>query len=169
MGSLSLEEEGHSFHAKLLNIPFTGLWMILGVPFFAMIEQSQAPNSPVALGSLEASYSVVASCSLFWVVWAFLFGGGYAFYRGGISLRRRDGRKATRFQCAFRALLVWAPVAGLLALSLTVARYFPDLPILDFGLWGAALFLPVVYAILAIRFPTRAPHDWLAGTYLVPD
>ena len=101
-------------------------------------------------------------------MWAFVFRGGYVFWRGGIALRRRDGRKATRLQCAFRALLVWVPVAGVLALSIATARFFPELPLLSFGLWGAAVFLLLVYAFLAIRSPTRGPHDRIAGTYLVP-
>ena len=116
-----------------------------------------------------AAYVAVAASTLFWVVWDFLFRGGYAYFRGGIALRRADGRKATRLQCAYRALLVWVPVGGLFALSLGVAHYFPGLPVLYFGIWACGVALLIAFALLAIRSPTRAPHDRLAGTYLVPE
>jgi hypothetical protein len=34
--------------------------------------------------------------------------------------------------------------------------------------WWTTLVLLPLYVALALIFPKRAPHDWLAGTYLVP-
>jgi hypothetical protein len=138
-----------------------------------------------------------------WVVWAFLFRGGLSYRLTGIRLVRADGRPASRLQCAWRALLVWAPVTAPLVLSCWLdARYWsaggPDTPS-DWPLaafsraeavmagdpwepgapskwplaaasasWYAAVGLLLAYVGLALWRPTRAPHDRLAGTYLVP-
>ncbi|HEY7152877.1 MAG TPA: hypothetical protein VH575_02860 [Gemmataceae bacterium] len=52
------------------------------------------------------------------MIWAFVARGEFSYRIAGIALVRHDGRPAWRLQCAWRALLVWAPVTGLLALSL---------------------------------------------------
>src|SRR5262249_9356187 len=54
---------------------------------------------------------------LAWVLWACLLRGGISYRFAGIALVRNNGRPAWRLQCLLRALLVWAPVAGLFALS----------------------------------------------------
>ena len=113
--------------------------------------------------------AVAVLCPAFWVVWAFLFRGGYTFYRGGLRLRRADGRPAARWQCALRALLVWAPVSALLLLALLAGRLCPQLPWLSFGLWAAAVALLIGYVVLALASPDRGPHDRLVGTWLVPE
>jgi hypothetical protein len=105
----------------------------------------------------------------FWVVWAFSTRGGYVFWRGGIVLRRADGSKATRPQCAFRALLVWTPIAALLCLALAVAYEAPDLPEVYFAIWGVGALLLPVFGALAILFPRQSLHDRIAGTYLMPE
>ena len=33
---------------------------------------------------------------------------------------------------------------------------------------GLIVLLLLGYVVLALRYPGRGPHDWLAGTYLVP-
>ena len=96
--------------------------------------------------------------------------------------RRRD--RALRFsgrlsvQCAWRALLVWVPVAGLLLLSYWLEAWYWSLwgtaaaPVwalwLSTVIWWATWLLLGAYIILALRYPTRSLHDRLAGTYLVP-
>ena len=96
----------------------------------------------------------------------------------GLSLLRSSGRPALRIQCAWRALVVWVPVVGLLMLSalLDLLPWANGVPNSDFGwtywlswlCWILALALLPVYVVLAIRFPERSLHDRLAGTYLVP-
>jgi hypothetical protein len=118
---------------------------------------------------------------LTWALWAGLTRGGLARILSGIALRNQDGRPASRWRCAWRSLLVWLPVAGLLLLSfwLDVWRIArgpegaPELLLtaaawLAWGAWWLALLLLPVYAWLAVRWPNRGPHDWLAGTYPVP-
>jgi hypothetical protein len=164
-----LRRAGHlALMALLLHIPFMGPSLLFVLSFAALghLSQRSGPGGPP--DAEAAVYGFAGFCTVFWVVWAFLFRGGYAFWRGGIALRRADGRKASRVQCGFRALLVWAPIAGLLCLAAGVARLHPGLPWLYFGIWGAAVALPVVYVGLALWSPTRALHDRLAGTYLVP-
>jgi hypothetical protein len=73
---------------------------------------------------------------------------------------------------------VWAPVTGLLALSLWLdSRYWqlwelgdaaPRLPELASASWYAAVLLLAVYVALALWRPARTLHDRLSGTYLVP-
>jgi hypothetical protein len=113
-----------------------------------------------------------------WVVWAFLWRGGLSFRWLGLALVRSDGRKAAGWQCALRALVVWAPVTALWFAAFRLEMPFwsttpagdPDAwPLwLASGLWWAGLLLLAAYVVLALVFPRRGLHDWLAGTYLVP-
>jgi hypothetical protein len=113
-----------------------------------------------------------------WVAWAFLARGGISRRLAGLALVRADGRHAARWQCAWRALLVWAPVTALLVLALWLdGRYWatwepsessPWVPWLTQALWWGGWGLLALEVVLALRQPARAPHDRLAGTYLVP-
>jgi uncharacterized RDD family membrane protein YckC len=113
-----------------------------------------------------------------WVIWAFLARGGISYRLAGIALVRDDGRPASRLQCAWRALLVWAPPTALLLLSLWLEeRYWtlwqPDaspswLLSLASAVWYKALLLLACYVLLALWRPARTLHDRLSGVYLVP-
>jgi hypothetical protein len=113
-----------------------------------------------------------------WVVWAFAWRGGVAFRIFGLSLVRGDGRPARRLLAAWRALLIWAPVAGLSLASVWLeARYWSEWtagasPVWLLWLaslaWWAAMALFPVNAILALWSPERSLYDRLAGTHLVP-
>jgi hypothetical protein len=113
-----------------------------------------------------------------WAPWAFVARGGLTFPMMGLWLVRGDGRPALRVQCAWRALLVWAPVTGLAVASVWLSAWYwsgwtgdgSD----DWMLWASSaawwlsLALLPLYTALAMWFPKRSLHDWLAGTYLVP-
>ena len=113
-----------------------------------------------------------------WIVWAFLARGGLSYRLAGLTLVRGNGRPALRVQCAWRALLVWAPVVGLSLASVWLdAAYWSRwegggaggwMLWASSAAWWGALALPAIYIGLALWRPGRAPHDWLAGTYLVP-
>jgi hypothetical protein len=115
-----------------------------------------------------------------WVIWAFLTRGGLSHRILGLSLVRSDGRRASRLRCAWRALLVWAPVTALLALSTGLevwhwANWTLDDPTryqwvywLAVLLWWAALILLGAFLVMALWSPSRSLHDRLAGTWLVP-
>jgi hypothetical protein len=119
---------------------------------------------------------------LFWfvlcVVWAALFRGGVTLWAAGLALVRADGRSAGRFRCLSRALVVWLPVAALLLLGMEGEQWYwraaDQGPTSRWLLWlaGAAWWgswgLLLLYVPLAVIWPRRGAHDWLAGTYLVP-
>jgi hypothetical protein len=110
-----------------------------------------------------------------WVVWSFWWRGGLALGMLGLELVGPDGRKASRLRCAWRALLVWAPFAGLLALSLWLRALFfgalEEVSALDTAINIGILLafaLPLLYAVLALLLPSRGLHDRLARTAIVP-
>jgi uncharacterized RDD family membrane protein YckC len=105
---------------------------------------------------------------LLWVVWAFLARGGLVWPVLGLTLVRPDGRRATRGQCAVRALLVWLVPVLLLLASLGVTATAPRWGELALCLQMLAAAVLASYVLLALRFPPRGLHDRLAGTYLVP-
>jgi hypothetical protein len=96
----------------------------------------------------------------------------------GLALVGADGRPAPRWRCAWRAVLVWAPAVALLLAairldvwdrSLSAAGGPPAWVSWASSLcWWAPLVLYPAYAALVLRNPGRAPHDRLAGTWLVP-
>ncbi|MBN9118132.1 MAG: protein kinase [Planctomycetes bacterium] len=102
------------------------------------------------------------------VLLAVVLRGGISLMLAGIAVVRADGRPAYRRQCAARAVLVWFPVLGLLFGSATVQAFAPQDVYLALGLWLVAVVLLPVYVFLALRYPTRPPHDRITGTFLVP-
>jgi eukaryotic-like serine/threonine-protein kinase len=164
-----LRRAGHlALMILLLQFPCGGVvWLVLP-PFLMFMEAIKNPQRQADPGQTMGFCVVMLLCCGSWITWAFLFRGGYAFWRGGIAVRRADGRKASRLQCALRALLVWAPVASLIILAGIIAAVAPSLPWLYFGLWGAGVLLLLLYVPLALVNPQRGLHDWIAGTYLVP-
>jgi hypothetical protein len=127
----------------------------------------QEPGAAVD-AELRAVYGLIVVPALGCVLWALATRGGFTFRLMGISLCRASGRRALRVQCAWRALLFWAPVVTFLCLSVWVQIHLPGRPALAFGLWASAVGVVAGYMLLAIWFPTRSLHDRLAGTYLVP-
>jgi hypothetical protein len=143
----------------------------------ALAKKSSLP-AEVEADFRTAGLIMLLTWPVLWVVWAFLWRGGFSYRIMRIDLVRSDGRPALRVQCAWRALLVWAPVTAVLLLSLWLQnRFWSDLArgeqhlwlhTLSTALWYAALALLGVFVALALARPGRSLHDRLAGTYLVP-
>lgn len=97
-----------------------------------------------------------------------LLRGGWRFAWMGTAVVRGDGRPASRLRCLWRAVCAWGFI-GILAGVGTVG-VVTDLVSTGVGLGmdAAAALLLVGYVALILRNPARAPHDYLAGTYLVP-
>jgi hypothetical protein len=136
------------------------------------------PWRDVLIAVLIAFACWLSAWPLLWVAWAFLFRGGLTYHLMGLSLVRRDGRRAGRFRCAWRTLLAWLPVVALLFASIWLETwYWANWDIGEpyrwvFWLaqaawWGAIGYLGLAI-VLAMRSPQRTLLDRLAGTWLVP-
>jgi hypothetical protein len=123
-------------------------------------------DRPVEEIGIAASVTVVLVAAFLFFFPAYLTHGGTSFLWSGIVIVRSDGRRASRFRCVWRALLSWGFIAGLLTLARSAAA--SEMVWLRLGTWVGATVLFVAYMILIVRNPARAPHDYLAGTYLVP-
>jgi uncharacterized RDD family membrane protein YckC len=136
--------------------------------FLEAVDQPDIVGLVLPPVMLFLAWTVLILGPLLWVLGAFIFRGGLSYRLMKISLVTRTGSRALRLQCAWRALLVWAPVVFLLGWSLWLDNRHPELAWLSWGSWCTALALLVLYALLALLSPTRPLHDRLAGTYLVP-
>ena len=117
---------------------------------------------------------------LAWATWAFLTRGGLVPRLLGIVMVTRQGRRAPRWRCFLRELLIWSPIVLLLSASLLIDLFRLahgngwDEDYQEFagwaawGLWWAALVLLLVFAFRAVRGPRRGLLDRLAGLFLVP-
>ena len=123
------------------------------------------PEEPRLVALVFALVLVWPAC---WVAWAGVARGGLSYRRLGLSLVLANGRRAGRLRWAWRALVAWAPVTILLGLSVWLDAHHPGQARWSWASWGAALLVLVGVAVLAVRSPTRGPHDGLAGTYIVP-
>jgi hypothetical protein len=136
--------------------------------FRKAVRSADFPDEDLRENTLRTIAVGISVWPLLWVLWAFVFRGGFALSLTGLALVRADGRKAARWQCAWRVLLTWAPVTLLLALSVWLNAHSGGLLVLYWIIWFSAVAVLVSYVVLALVFPTRSLHDWLAGTYLVP-
>lgn len=114
------------------------------------------------------SAAVLLLVPLGWAGFAFVFRGGMAFLLAGITLVKADGRRAGRFRCAFRELLVWTPLTCVLLLTLWVQYAHPDMVLTRTVLWLLGVAMIPLYVVIALRDPVQPPQDRLAGTFLVP-
>jgi hypothetical protein len=156
--------------ALFLTMPTCGIGPVMLVIFSIapLLDHLDDPAQGVNAGRSFGTGLLVVGCCAFLMVWAFATRGGFAYWCAGIALRRRDGRKASRLQCAFRALLVWGPVTAFYCLAVTAAHYEPSWLWLGFGFWGLANLLLPLYIVVALILPTRSLHDHITGTYLMP-
>jgi len=156
-----------------------------GRHFRDLVRQAEAKRWRAgSRASLELPQLIVLlGWPLAWILWAFLLRGGLSYRMAGIALVRADGQPAWRLQCLYRALLVWAPVTALFLLSMwlddrywawatwrSAAEREPHRWMLSLAMvsWWHAWGALVAFAVMALRNPTGAPNDRLAGTYLVP-
>jgi eukaryotic-like serine/threonine-protein kinase len=79
----------------------------------------------ISEGLLERTLGYMFVVLALWCIWSFLLRGGLSYRLVGIHLRRTDGRKAARWQCALRVLLVWGPVVAILSSSLLLQNFVP--------------------------------------------
>jgi hypothetical protein len=131
-------------------------------------QGTDAPGERRWSDSAGAAVIIVAFVPAAWVIWAFVTRGGLALSLMGLALVRRDGRKAGRWQCGWRALLVWVPVVIPLTACLWVKMEAPQFRYLHTGLWWLAVAVLLAELFVAPLRPQRALHDRLAGTYVVP-
>jgi hypothetical protein len=97
---------------------------------------------------------------------AYVVRGGWSFSR--IAIVQPDGRPASRLRCLARALTAWGAFA-LVWLSAWVGDSY--LTFIPWRVWTIPLMAVALlggYVYLMLRSPSRAPHDHLVGTYLVP-
>lgn len=135
-----------------------------------VLTTSEIP-SVSRLARLENLFGVLAVIWFFpalWFLFAAIFRGGLSFALLGLCLVRSNGRLAFRVQCAWRAVLIWAPVAALLTLSAFLEYHRAGHHLFALLCWWFALALLLVGLLVSVWFPSRAPQDRLAGTYLVP-
>jgi hypothetical protein len=100
---------------------------------------------------------------------AVLFRGGLRHYLLGVRLVRRDGRRAGRLRCAWRALMAWSMLIPLgLWLLLEDFAWRHRIAYLGDLCWGASALLALLLMAVMLRTPARSFHDRLAGTWLVP-
>jgi hypothetical protein len=118
----------------------------------------------MAMGFLVQQWMLIAGL----VLWALAFRGGFTLRFLGIGLRRRNGRAASHLQCAWRTLLFWLPVGGVLSLSHLALALGTEGVLASALLWYLAAAVLAGYIPLALWWPERSLHDRLAGTYLMP-
>lgn len=102
------------------------------------------------------------------VIVATIVRGSVSMLLTGIAIVQANGLPATRRQCALRAALVWLPLVALLLGTASLQIWAPELVYLALGLWLLAIALVPIYVVIALRYPSRPPQDYLCGTYLVP-
>jgi len=119
--------------------------------------------------AVPAAFAVFAAAILaVWSAWAFAVRGGVSLSLAGLALVRNDGRRAARWQCALRPLLVWTPVMALLCACVVVKCWGPRWIVAHNLLWWAAAVLTVGAVVTALLRPDRGPHDRLVGVQVVP-
>lgn len=167
-------EVTHSMRVKhLLEQCLVAAGGLFGVfmPVSIVLILAKAPAGRGPLTKTEAiaiMVSAVALTLLFFLLSSFFTRGGFSFVWAGIALVRSDGRHAERLTCFCRALLVVSFLAILGVFGLLGIVLATQVPWLGLSVLTLLAGVVAVYVALIMWNPCRAPHDYLAGTYLVP-
>ena len=106
---------------------------------------------------------------IIWPIFAYLFRGGLSMKIAGITLVKQNGRKAGRFRCVLREMLVWTPLVLVLSLDLWVQAFHPSYVQTRTVIWLSGMVLLILYVVIALRYPDRPIQDRIVGTHLVPE
>ncbi|MFN7844163.1 MAG: protein kinase domain-containing protein [Pirellula sp.] len=104
---------------------------------------------------------------LIWIGWAGITGGGLALWLSGLRIVKSDGAPANWLLRFARPVVAGLPFLLLQSFITCNDLLNPDNLWLSHLAHQLMLWLFLVYAILIVAFPRRAPHDWLLGTHLV--
>jgi uncharacterized RDD family membrane protein YckC len=152
------------WHTLAVSLAVSCWLMIVGImTYLPGNAPGQEGSVPLALIGLTSVLFVF----LFFLP-AYATRGGVSFARVGFAVVRKDGRPASRFRCLWRALLCWSFMAVLAGLVICGLAMNAEVPRPGHSMVVLAAFLFVYYVSLTLQNPARAPHDFVAGTYLVP-
>jgi hypothetical protein len=155
--------------ARAVHIAVQGVLLVVGLTAAMVSDNLLSPKHWVWVPGVPL---ILIGVSL---AWAFLLRGGPSFPITGLALVRADGRRAARWQAAWRSALVWAqwviPTTGATVLRGWRAGVPIDPLHVRFEGDEAFGFLAAfaLWTVLAVWLPRRTLHDRLAGTYLVPE
>jgi hypothetical protein len=149
--------------AKLLMAQGTYALFCL-VPIASVLLQ----DKPATGSKAWALFAAVLIGAAFVLAPAGLLLGGIGYYAAGIVIVREDGRRASRLRCVTRALAAWGVVAILGLFVWGGISYLTFIPWRNWTIPALAVVLLAGYVYSMIRYPTRAPHDYLLRTCLVP-
>ncbi len=148
-----------------------GLWLVVVVANTVVSATLSWRSVDPGQASVREKVAIVSGYSL-GVGLFFLPGlitrGGLSFLRSGIAVVHADGRRATRFRCLWRAVVSWIFVAWLGILIYLGRGPNPLASWRGLSAVMVAAALLIGYIVVMLRNPVRAPHDYVAGTYLVP-
>jgi hypothetical protein len=151
-----------------------GLMAAYGLTYLFLVGTFDTPPTDAADGveaskvAVRAEAFLAALLPVVWVVWDFLTSGGFSLRLAGLGLVRWNGRKAPRWRCGWRSLLVWFPIFALLIASVGVRLQHPTFTWACWVPYGLAVALLPVYVGSALISPSCGPHDRLSGLRVVP-
>lgn len=133
------------------------------------------PESTANYG--RAAWPVIGAAliwPLLWVCWAFITRGGLSSSIMNIVLMDSSGRRASRWRCALRALIVWSPIMLLLVSTYWFPSWLdiPETPAMFqvcwLSCWAVIAAMLAAYLVRASLTPQRALHDVWSDVFLVP-
>ena len=127
-----------------------------------------AGAAAIIISTLAAvSLTLVLICS---VLSSALVPGGLATRLLGLAVVTTDGTEISRARSLARVLLAWLPAIVWLAYLAASPKIQGWVPAPPSPLVGTCLTLGALAlgATWSIARPNRGPHDWLAGTWMVP-
>ena len=114
------------------------------------------------------TYLVIGLVPTLWVIWSLATRGGLCLSLLGVGISRRDGIRASRLRCFWRALVTWLAPSALLAGAIALQRDSWSAGWPSWALFGIAAVVVMASPLLCLIDPSRGPNDRLSGSVLVP-
>ena len=133
-----------------------------------MMRDTSQPSQTFLYRSPTRLVAVMLAPFFIWMIWAGLTRGGLAMWISGQQVVNAAGMPIPWYTWMCRVLVAGTPFLLLQSLVVWLDLYHPEYLLVSSIASLVMLWLFLVYSILILAFPRRAPHDWLLGLYLVP-
>ena len=112
-------------------------------------------------------YGLLAAGGMVGIVTGLLFSTPLGLQLNQLAIVTANGTRASRWRVLLRTVVGWSP-AIIGAAAASMLQFMNYEPLVFWTIVGLPFLVMLVAAVLMVRSPERAPHDYLTRTWLVP-
>lgn len=131
--------------------------------------RGRVPTVPLNdLGFLGAYVGMLTLFTIANFIWTFAWHGGWTYKVAGIQVVHGNGKRCSRWTCAWRGLLAWLPIMITLLIAVSIVYFDGEYIMLGVFIALLTLLMLIAYIPICVINPVQSFHDQFFDFYLVP-